>query len=471
MSKVLPLPGKPAPPAGSPGLNSIEEMVADLKAGRMVIVVDDEDRENEGDLIMAAQLATPEAVAFMIRHASGIICVPMEEERLARLDLPQMVASNSEAHRTAFTISVDLRAGTTTGVSSSDRAATIRALADERSEPRDFARPGHIFPLRSRRGGVLVRTGHTEAAVDLCRLAGLGPAGVICEVMNDDGTMARRPQLEAFARQHGLKIGTIADLIRYRLRQRALRRAREGATRADRARRVHAVCLRGPRQPGRASGAGPRGAARRGVSSRARARGGPTARSPWHPRRPLGVDSAGGHGADRPRRQRRHRDPARPRVAGRSAGVGALAGERRVPGMLSRTRAPARTRGGATAKCCGPLALARRSSRISACGGCVSCRHRSRYTASPLLAWRLKATSERTFERTTSAGGRDRGARPEGRHRRGAIQRFHRREPSQGRDGGLAGAWRSRRGPADRAGAGRIRAARGRAQAGAVGTL
>ncbi|HVS76561.1 MAG TPA: 3,4-dihydroxy-2-butanone-4-phosphate synthase [Steroidobacteraceae bacterium] len=218
MSKVLPISGKPTPPAGSAGLNSVEELVADLRAGRMVIVMDDEDRENEGDLIMAAELATPEAVAFMIRHASGIICVPMEEDGLTRLDLPQMVASNSESHRTAFTVSVDLRAGTTTGVSSSDRAATIRALADARSKPQDFARPGHIFPLRSRRGGVLVRTGHTEAAVDLCRLAGLQPAGVICELMNDDGTMSRRPQLEEFARRHGLKIGTIADLIRYRLR-------------------------------------------------------------------------------------------------------------------------------------------------------------------------------------------------------------------------------------------------------------
>jgi 3,4-dihydroxy 2-butanone 4-phosphate synthase/GTP cyclohydrolase II len=227
MSKALPLSGQPAPPAGPAGLNSVEDIVADLRAGRMVIIMDDEDRENEGDLIMAAELATPQAVAFMIRHASGIICVPMEEERLARLDLPQMVASNSESHRTAFTISVDLRAGTTTGVSSGDRAATIRALADERSQASDFARPGHIFPLRSRRGGVLVRTGHTEAAVDLCRLAGLKPAGVICEVMNDDGTMARRPQLEAFARQHGLKIGTIADLIRYRLRnERSVERVR-----------------------------------------------------------------------------------------------------------------------------------------------------------------------------------------------------------------------------------------------------
>ncbi|MGA7538338.1 MAG: 3,4-dihydroxy-2-butanone-4-phosphate synthase [Steroidobacteraceae bacterium] len=218
MSKVLPLSGKSAPPAGFAGLNSIEEIAADLRAGRMVIIVDDEDRENEGDLIMAAELATPEAVAFMIRHASGIICVPMEEDSLTRLDLPQMVMSNSESQRTAFTISVDLRAGTTTGVSSGDRAATIRALADERSKPQDFARPGHIFPLRSRRGGVLVRTGHTEAAVDLCRLAGLKPAGVICELMNEDGTMARRPELEAFAHRHGLKIGTIADLIRYRLR-------------------------------------------------------------------------------------------------------------------------------------------------------------------------------------------------------------------------------------------------------------
>jgi 3,4-dihydroxy 2-butanone 4-phosphate synthase / GTP cyclohydrolase II len=234
MSKVLPISGKPPLPAAAAGLNSVEEIVADLKAGRMVIVMDDEDRENEGDLIMAAELATPAAVAFMIRHASGIICVPMEEDRLARLDLPQMVASNSESHRTAFTISVDLRAGTTTGVSSSDRAATIRALADERSEPRDFARPGHIFPLRSRRGGVLVRTGHTEAAVDLCRLAGLRPAGVICEVMNDDGTMARRPHLQAFARQHGLKIGTIADLIRYRLRnERSVERVRAQAVQTE----------------------------------------------------------------------------------------------------------------------------------------------------------------------------------------------------------------------------------------------
>ena len=218
MSKILPISGKATTAPAAVPLNTVPEMLAELRAGRMVIVMDDEDRENEGDLIMAAEHATPEAVAFMIRHTSGIICVPMEEAALARLDLPQMVPVNSESQRTAFTVSVDLRAGTTTGVSSLDRAATIRALASPASTPADFARPGHIFPLRSRRGGVLVRAGHTEAAVDLCRLAGLTSIGVLCEVMNDDGSMARRPQLQEFARAHGLRIGTIADLIRHRLR-------------------------------------------------------------------------------------------------------------------------------------------------------------------------------------------------------------------------------------------------------------
>jgi 3,4-dihydroxy 2-butanone 4-phosphate synthase/GTP cyclohydrolase II len=219
MSNVYSLPGRPA--ADEPqmsGFNTIEEILADMRAGRMVLILDDEERENEGDLIMAAEHATPEMVAFMIRHTSGIICVPLEEERLAQLDLPQMVPYNSEGYRTAFTVSVDYRFGTTTGVSSSDRSATIRALADSASKPGDFARPGHIFPLRPRRGGVLVRAGHTEATIDLCKLAGLKPAGVLCELMNDDGTMARKPEVQAFARQHGLKIGTIADLIRYRLR-------------------------------------------------------------------------------------------------------------------------------------------------------------------------------------------------------------------------------------------------------------
>ena len=233
MANVIPLGGKSASGTGS-GLNSVEEIIADLKAGRMVIIIDDEDRENEGDLIMAAERATPEAVAFMIRHTSGIICVPMEEELLSRLDLPQMVQANSESHRTAFTVSVDLRFGTTTGVSSSDRAATIRALADPAATAQQFARPGHIFPLRPRKGGVLVRAGHTEASVDLCRLAGLKPVGVLCEVMNDDGTMARRPDLEEFGRRHGLKIGTIADLIRYRLRnERSIERISEQTVQTD----------------------------------------------------------------------------------------------------------------------------------------------------------------------------------------------------------------------------------------------
>jgi 3,4-dihydroxy 2-butanone 4-phosphate synthase/GTP cyclohydrolase II len=235
MSKVLSLPGKGAPaPQATPALNSVDEILAALRAGAMVVIMDDEDRENEGDLIMAAERVTPDAVAFMIRHTSGIICVPMEEQHLARLDLPQMVPVNNETQRTAFTVSVDLRAGTTTGVSSADRAATIRALADETSLAGDFARPGHIFPLRSRRGGVLVRAGHTEAAVDLCRLAGLKPAGVLCEVMNEDGSMARRPQLEEFARRHQLKIGTIADLIRHRLRtERSVERISERSVQTE----------------------------------------------------------------------------------------------------------------------------------------------------------------------------------------------------------------------------------------------
>jgi len=232
MSNVLPLSGKPAPMSSS--LNSVDEILAELRAGRMVVIMDDEDRENEGDLIMAAEAVTPEAVAFMIRYTSGIICVPMEEEGLLRMDLPQMVQANSESHRTAFTVSVDVKAGTTTGVSSADRAATIRALADDDTAGADFARPGHIFPLRSRKGGVLVRAGHTEASVDLCRLAGMKPVGVLCEVMNDDGTMARRPQLEAFAKRHNLKIGTIADLIRHRLRtERSVERISEQTVQTD----------------------------------------------------------------------------------------------------------------------------------------------------------------------------------------------------------------------------------------------
>jgi 3,4-dihydroxy 2-butanone 4-phosphate synthase/GTP cyclohydrolase II len=225
MSKILNLPprsGADAPEAsevaGATEFSSIPAVVAELRAGRMVLILDDEDRENEGDLIMAAEHATAESMAFMIRHSSGIICVPMEEERLLRLELPQMVGANNDSYRTAFTVSVDYRHGTSTGVSAADRALTIKALADPQTAATDFARPGHIFPLRPRRGGVLVRAGHTEAAVDLCVLAGLKPAGVLCELMNDDGSMARRAQCEVFARRHNLAIGTIADLIRYRLR-------------------------------------------------------------------------------------------------------------------------------------------------------------------------------------------------------------------------------------------------------------
>jgi 3,4-dihydroxy 2-butanone 4-phosphate synthase / GTP cyclohydrolase II len=229
MSKISSLPARAADGgAAIPDIAGVDEILAELRAGRMVLMLDDEDRENEGDLIMAAQCATPEAVAFMIRHTSGIICVSMDPEQLARLELPQMVPNNDEAYRTAFTVSVDYRFGTTTGVSSSDRAATIRALVDPLSSPQDFARPGHIFPLRPRRGGVLIRAGHTEAAMDLCILAGLQPAGVLCELMNDDGSMARRAQIEIFAREHALKIGTIADLIRYRLRnERSVERVSE----------------------------------------------------------------------------------------------------------------------------------------------------------------------------------------------------------------------------------------------------
>ncbi|HTY93976.1 MAG TPA: 3,4-dihydroxy-2-butanone-4-phosphate synthase [Steroidobacteraceae bacterium] len=226
MSNILTLPprtGAEPPEAaeaatGHAEFSDIPAILAQLRAGRMVLILDDEDRENEGDLIMAAEHATPASMAFMIRHSSGIICVPMEEERLLRLELPQMVGANNDSYRTAFTVSVDYRHGTSTGVSAADRAATITALADPNTAPTDFARPGHIFPLRPRRGGVLVRAGHTEAAVDLCVLAGLRPAGVLCELMNEDGSMARRAQCEAFARRHNLAIGTIADLIRYRLR-------------------------------------------------------------------------------------------------------------------------------------------------------------------------------------------------------------------------------------------------------------
>jgi 3,4-dihydroxy 2-butanone 4-phosphate synthase/GTP cyclohydrolase II len=196
----------------------IEDALAAIAAGRPVVVVDDEDRENEGDLILAAEHATPEAIAFMVRHTSGVLCVGLPAERTAALALPPMVADNTDSMRTAFTVSVDLREGLTTGISAVERAATIRALVDPARSADDFTRPGHVFPLRAVHSGVLRRGGHTEASVDLTRLAGLRPGGVLAEIVNDDGSMARRPQLTAFAQAHGLKLITIADLVAYRRR-------------------------------------------------------------------------------------------------------------------------------------------------------------------------------------------------------------------------------------------------------------
>ena len=195
---------------------SIPEAVEDIRAGRIVIVVDDADRENEGDLIMAAEKVTPEAIAFIVRHTSGVICMPVIGDRLDELQIPLMVTANTDHQRTAFTVSVDARRGVTTGISASDRATTIRAIVSADTAPEDLSRPGHVFPLRYREGGVLKRAGHTEASVDLARLAGLYPAGVLCETVNEDGTMARLPDLVAFAAEHGLKIISIADLIAYR---------------------------------------------------------------------------------------------------------------------------------------------------------------------------------------------------------------------------------------------------------------
>src|SRR5271157_4526692 len=195
----------------------IEDAVTAIRAGKMVIVVDDEDRENEGDLTMAAEKITPEAINFMARYGRGLICLAMTPERLDELDIPLMVPNNSSRFETAFCVSIEARERTTTGISAADRAATVLAAIDPGTRPGDLVRPGHIFPLRARNAGVLARAGQTEAAVDLARLAGLSPAGVICEIMNEDGTMARVPQLTEFCRQHDLKMLTVAELIRYRM--------------------------------------------------------------------------------------------------------------------------------------------------------------------------------------------------------------------------------------------------------------
>ncbi len=207
---------------------TIENAIDAIAGGEAVVVVDDANRENEGDLIIAAEKTTPETMGFMVRHTSGVICMPLEGTRLDELQLPMMVAENTTAYRTAFTVSVDAKLGTTTGISAADRATTVQALIDPETRPDDLARPGHIFPLRYREGGVLKRAGHTEAAVDLARLAGLSPAGVLAEVVNDDGTMARLPELERFAADHGLAMISIADLIRYRRhREKLVRRISE----------------------------------------------------------------------------------------------------------------------------------------------------------------------------------------------------------------------------------------------------
>ena len=219
MTKKLRL-AKPARPA-SP-FASIEDAIEEIRLGKMVIVVDDEDRENEGDLTMAASAVTPDAINFMAKYGRGLICLPMTGERLDVLDLPPMVNQNSATFGTAFSVSIEARGKTTTGISAADRAATVLAAIDPATRPDDLLRPGHMFPLRARDGGVLVRAGQTEAAVDLSRIAGLYPAGVICEVMNDNGTMARVPELAKFGKRHGLLMITIADLIRYRMRTESL---------------------------------------------------------------------------------------------------------------------------------------------------------------------------------------------------------------------------------------------------------
>jgi len=203
-------------------VSTIPEILADIKAGKMVIITDAEDRENEGDLVMAAQFVTPQAINFMIKHARGLVCLPMNDELVDRLRLPQMTQKNGAQYGTNFTVSIEAAEGISTGISAADRAHTIQTAVSPEVRPEDIVQPGHIFPLRSQKGGVLVRAGHTEAAVDLAQMSGLMPAGVICEILNDDGTMARMPELMKFAEEHGIKIGTIADLIEYRSRTESL---------------------------------------------------------------------------------------------------------------------------------------------------------------------------------------------------------------------------------------------------------
>ena len=252
-------------------LNTIDELLADIRAGRMVVLMDDEDRENEGDLIMAAEHVRAEDINFMAHYGRGLICLTLTRERCRQLRLPLMVSDTNVDHRTNFTLSIEAAEGVTTGISAHDRAHTIRTAVRREARAEDLRQPGHIFPIMAQPGGVLTRAGHTEAGCDLTRLAGLEPAAAIVEILNDDGTMARRPDLEKFVQRHRLKIGTIADLIRYRLeKERSVERIAEQII-DDRVRRVPHVRLRGPCQPHGAPGAGRRRAGRQARAAGARA--------------------------------------------------------------------------------------------------------------------------------------------------------------------------------------------------------
>eukprot|EP00166_Cyanidium_caldarium_P002039 ctg_208.g129 len=282
------------------GEQSVLDALEALRRGEFILVTDDEDRENEGDLIIAAEKATPQSIAFMVRHTSGVICVSLEESRLEELRLAQMVPNNEDPKRTSFTVSVDYRHGTTTGISAADRSATLRALADPASKPSDFTRPGHIFPLRYATGGVLKRAGHTEASLDFCRLAGLAPVGVLCELVDDaDGNTARMPQLQEFARRHRIVMTSIADLVRYRRqREKLVRRVEpQGARMPTKYGAFAAYAYHGGRRAGVGAGA-------QRVLHRRRVR-----LAALRLRRPAAVC----HGADREGGSGRAAVPARPR--------------------------------------------------------------------------------------------------------------------------------------------------------------
>jgi 3,4-dihydroxy 2-butanone 4-phosphate synthase/GTP cyclohydrolase II len=234
MAKLSTLPPRHTPAGSGSGLHSINEILDELRAGRMVVIVDDEDRENEGDLLIAAERVRPEDINFMAHYGRGLICLTLTRERCAQLRLPLMVSETAQLQRTNFTVSIEAAEGVTTGISAHDRAHTVRVAVRPDAQPSDLRQPGHVFPIMAQPGGVLTRAGHTEAGCDLARLAGFEPAAVIVEIMNDDGSMARRPQLQAFARHHQLKIGTIADLIRHRLQtERSVERIAEQSVHTD----------------------------------------------------------------------------------------------------------------------------------------------------------------------------------------------------------------------------------------------